>query len=139
MFKYPRIFLAVLAIFLITGCDNGGTGSGSGGTDVGVVEEATPPDGKVTLQCATFEWWVRDNGDAVTVKVFFGRRDMGSVALNADNPQRSFHYHFGKCTAFGSLAMYAKSTWGSGRLEARNITIEQGTASTTHTGTLATW
>lgn len=134
MVRLSKIFIIILALFLLAACDSSSSGSGGADADVALQED---PTGSVTLECLKIAYEV--DGDDVHIKLQINNHPVGSFTLTADNPQRAFNHHYGGCTAKGTLALYAKSIWGTGRLDAKGVTTVKAGHTVTHTGTIVTW
>ena len=92
--------------------------------------------GKLNLECSEFKWEVR--GDNCLVKTILDKQKMGSVTLTPDNPIQPVNYKHGNCGINGTFKLWAKKTWGQGKLD-MNVTITQGSSTYGHQGTVATW
>jgi len=92
--------------------------------------------GQTTMECLTLGWQVV--GDNVEVDVILNGKKMDSITLTASDPIKQFDRSVSGCSAQGRLALFAKSTWGSGKLNV-DVTIKKGSDTFRHSGTLATW
>lgn len=134
MRRLAKAALLILCLVLMVGCDNGGTGVGGSVAELGLSESLND---SVTLECLKIQWTI--DGDNVQIVLFINNRKVDTFTLTADNPQKYFKHALGKCQAYGTLTLYAKSVWGSGRLDAQGVTTVKAGHKVTHTGTLATW
>ena len=134
MVRLSKVFIIILALFLLVACDSGSSSSGGSDADVALQED---PTGSVTLECLKIAYEV--DGDDVHIKLYISNHLVGGFILTADNPIKSFNHHYGGCSASGALKLWAKSVWGSGRLDAQSITTVKAGHSVTHTGTIVTW
>ncbi|MCB2227233.1 MAG: hypothetical protein KQH53_11200 [Desulfarculaceae bacterium] len=92
--------------------------------------------GKLNLECSEFTWEVQ--GDNCLVKTILDKQEMGSLTLTPDNPIQQVNYKHGNCGLNGTFKLWAKKTWGQGKLD-MNLTITQGSSTYGHQGTVATW
>ncbi|MBU1276311.1 MAG: hypothetical protein KJ720_13125 [Proteobacteria bacterium] len=92
--------------------------------------------GQTTMECLTLKWQVV--GDNVEVEVILNGEKVDSITLTANDPIKQFDRPVSGCSAQGRLTLFAKSTWGSGKLNV-DVTIKKGSDTFRHSGTLATW
>lgn len=134
MTRLSRLIIIVLALFMLAGCDDVGPGSGGGGDEVGVAEDA---GGMFNLACLKIAYTVQ--GGEVLIRLYLNGQLIYYQFLSPLVTEWPFEYHSGNYSVQGSVIYNPGSPSRSARLLAGGISIGCNGQTTQFYGTIGTW